>query len=245
MQFWSSAAPHRPTSVPTSRSSTNSSRAATPSPTLWQPVATSSPAPRSSPIRRHADPRRGRLRRLAGRPRRRHATVPRGQHRRPAHRPGQARPDVVLDETGGYAVAVAAHAWGSPPRRVAGDRRLGGLSLRTVVQSPAWQPFGPLRRLVSRHGMPRSAGTMGFPEHGLVLIPRIAARGRQGRPHQQFVGPCLDQQRLTETFTPTDSDRRILYVAFGTAYTDGRICTLPRLTRRGRRLARDSPPAAR
>lgn len=137
----------------------------------------------------------------------------------------QARPDVVLYETGGYAGAVAAHAWGVPaaalsPAMVAWE----GFSFPDeIMQSPAWQPFADrFAAWFQEHGMPRSwQDTMGFPEHGLVLIPRVLQpEADKVGLHQQFVGPCLDQQRLTETFTPTVSDRRILYVAFGTAYTD-------------------------
>lgn len=137
----------------------------------------------------------------------------------------QARPDLVLYETGGYAGAVAAHAWSVPaaalsPAMVAWE----GFSLPDeLMRSPAWQPFADRFTVwFEEHGMPRSwQDTMGHPEHGLALIPRVLQpEADKVGPHWQFVGPCLDERQLTETFTPTVSDRKILYVAFGTAYTD-------------------------
>ncbi len=140
------------------------------------------------------------------------------------------RPDVVLYETGGYAGAVAARAWGVPaaglsPAVVAWDGYAEDMAVvqATLEASPAWADYdSTFTAWFTEHGMPRSwQDTMWYPDHGLVMIPRVMQphADRVG-PHQRFVGPCLGQDRHAETFTPAVTDRRILYVASGTAYTD-------------------------
>ncbi len=63
---------------------------------------------------------------------------------------------------------------------------------------------------------------MTHPRRGLALIPRaMQPNAERVHPRWSFVGPLLDSGRLESAgWSPPGDGRRILFVAFGTAYTD-------------------------
>jgi len=62
---------------------------------------------------------------------------------------------------------------------------------------------------------------LGRPDACVVLIPRVLQpNAERVRPRYIFAGPCIDERR-TSGWTPADGDERpLVYMAFGTAYTD-------------------------
>ncbi|RLQ84662.1 UDP glycosyltransferase [Mycetocola zhadangensis] len=60
------------------------------------------------------------------------------------------------------------------------------------------------------------------PAHGLVLIPRaMQPNAEKVADNIQFVGPCLDPERLADTsWQPPASGAKVLLVSFGTAFND-------------------------
>ncbi len=143
------------------------------------------------------------------------------------------RPDAVIYDIGGYAGRVAAHRWGVPaiqlsPTYVAWEGYEEDMAEFTagLKASPSGERyFAGVRAWLDQNGMDIDADAfLGRPESCVVLIPRVLQPNadRVG-PQFVFTGPCMDTSRRTG-WTPEPGDPRpLVYVAFGTAYTD----TLP------------------
>jgi MGT family glycosyltransferase len=143
------------------------------------------------------------------------------------------RPDAVIYDIGGYAGRVAAHRWGVPaiqlsPTYVAWEGYEEDMAEFTagLKASPSGERyFAGVRAWLDENGMDIDADAfLGRPESCVVLIPRVLQPNadRVG-PQFVFTGPCIDTSRGTG-WTPEPGDPRpLVYVAFGTAYTD----TLP------------------
>jgi len=148
-----------------------------------------------------------------------------------AHR--DAAPDLVLYDIGGLAGPVAAARWGVPavqlsPAQVAWE---GYEDDNAEVLAAIWSSAGADEYGRRYTGWLRANGidrayrdVMGRPERCVALIPRaMQPNADRVRPDIRFVGPCLDPARLHDAGweAPAD-DRPLLYVAFGTAYTEQR-----------------------
>ncbi len=142
-----------------------------------------------------------------------------------------APPDLVLYDIGGLAGPPAAARWGVPavqlsPAMVAWE---GYEEDMAEVMDPLWASPGGVdyrRRHTAwlrESGVTRSSpDVLGRPEHCVALIPRpLQPNAERVRDDIAFVGPCLDPARLSEGgWDPPADDRPLLYVGFGTAYTD-------------------------
>jgi MGT family glycosyltransferase len=138
--------------------------------------------------------------------------------------------DAVLYEIGGFAGRVAAHRWGVPhiqlsPTYVAWDGYEDDMAefthaLKASESGQAY--FATLREWLNANGMTISGDDfLGRPEHCVVLIPRVLQPNEE-RVNERYVfaGPCIDASR-TDGWTPPPADGRpLVYVSFGTAYTD-------------------------
>lgn len=146
-----------------------------------------------------------------------------------AHR--DAAPDLVLYDIGGLAGPVAAARWGVPavqlsPAHVAweGYEDDNADMVATIWSLPGADDYG--RRYTEwlrANGVDRSfRDVMGRPERCVALIPRaMQPHADRVRADIPFVGPCLDTDgRDDSTWEAPGDDRPLLYVAFGTAYTD-------------------------
>jgi MGT family glycosyltransferase len=141
-------------------------------------------------------------------------------------------PDAVLYDIGGYAGRIAAHRWGVPsiqlsPTFVAWEGYEEDMAefTATLKASPSGARFfAGVRAWLDEHGMDiHEDDFLGRPDACVVLIPRVLQPNadRVG-PEFVFTGPSLDLARATG-WTPPDglgADRPLVYVAFGTAYTD-------------------------
>jgi len=140
------------------------------------------------------------------------------------------RPDAVLYDIGGFAGRVAAHRWGVPavqlsPTYVAWEGYEEDMAEHTAAlkTSPSGRRyFATLRTWLDDNDVALDADAfLGRPEACVVLIPRVLQPNadRVG-PRYVFAGPCIDGSR-TLGWVPTDGDDRpLVYVSFGTAYTD-------------------------
>jgi MGT family glycosyltransferase len=82
--------------------------------------------------------------------------------------------------------------------------------------------FANMRAWLDDNGMSIDADAfLGRPDACVVLIPRVLQPNadRVG-PQYAFTGPCIDTSRMTGWAQATDDPRPLVYVAFGTAYTD-------------------------
>lgn len=139
-------------------------------------------------------------------------------------------PDAVLFDIGGYAGRVAAHHWGVPavqlsPTYVAWEGYEEDMAQFTAALkgSPSGaRYFAQVRAWLDDNAMSIDADAfLGRPDACVVLIPRVLQPNadRVG-PQYVFTGPCVDESRMTG-WTPQPGDPRpLVYVAFGTAYTD-------------------------
>lgn len=140
------------------------------------------------------------------------------------------RPDAVLYDIGGFAGRVAAARWGVPavqlsPTYVAWE----GFEQDTAEQttalkaSPSGQRYyATLRSWLADNDVHLDADTfLGRPDSCVVLIPRVLQpNADRVDPRYVFAGPCIDPTR-TESWAPEPGDDRpLIYVSFGTAYTN-------------------------
>ena len=138
--------------------------------------------------------------------------------------------DAVLYDIGGFAGRVAAHHWGVPaiqlsPTYVAWEgyeEDMAEFTTALKTSESGRRYFAPLREWLDANGMSISGDDfLGRPEACVVLIPRVIQPNEE-RVARQFVfaGPCIDETR-TSGWTPApDDDRPLVYVSFGTSYTD-------------------------
>jgi MGT family glycosyltransferase len=139
-------------------------------------------------------------------------------------------PDAVLYDIGGYAGRVAAHGWGVPaiqlsPTYVAWEGYEEDMAefTATLKASPSGaRYFAGVRAWLDEHGMDMHEDAfLGRPDACVVLIPRVMQPNAE-RVGAEFVftGPAIDLTRATG-WTPAPGDERpLVYVAFGTAFTD-------------------------
>ncbi|MGH3793411.1 MAG: macrolide family glycosyltransferase [Pseudonocardiaceae bacterium] len=140
------------------------------------------------------------------------------------------RPDAVLYDIGGFAGRVAAQRWGVPavqlsPTYVAWE----GYEQDTAEQTAALKAspsgrhyYATLRAWLADNDVQLDPDVfLGRPDACVVLIPRVLQPNadRVG-PRYVFAGPCIDQTR-TQAWAPAPGDDRpLVYVSFGTAYTN-------------------------
>lgn len=140
------------------------------------------------------------------------------------------RPDAVLYDTGGLAGRVAAVRWGVPavqlsPTYVAWE----GYELDTAEQTAALKAspsgkrvYSTLRAWLADNDVQLDADAfLGRPDACVVLIPRVLQPNadRVG-PRYVFAGPCIDQTRRQGWAPAPGDDRPLVYVSFGTTYTN-------------------------
>jgi MGT family glycosyltransferase len=138
--------------------------------------------------------------------------------------------DAVLYEIGGFAGRVAAHHWGVAaiqlsPTYVAWEGYEEDMAEFTeaLMASESGQAyFATLRAWLDDNGMTIPEGDfLGRPEAGVVLIPRVLQPNEERvGPHFVFAGPCIDATRTEGWTPPADDGRPLVYVSFGTSYTD-------------------------
>jgi len=138
--------------------------------------------------------------------------------------------DAVLYDIGGFAGRVAAHHWGVPaiqlsPTYVAwqgyeDDMAEFTTALKTSESGRRY--FATLRSWLDANGMSISGDDfLGRPEACVVLIPRaIQPNEERVGPEYVFAGPCIDTTRTAGWAPPQDDGRPLVYVSFGTSYTD-------------------------
>ncbi|MDA0160227.1 hypothetical protein OM076_08130 [Solirubrobacter ginsenosidimutans] len=138
--------------------------------------------------------------------------------------------DAVLYDIGGFAGRVAAHRWGVPaiqlsPTYVAWegyeeDMAEFTATLKTSESGASY--FAALRSWLDENGMAIAGDDfLGRPEACVVLIPRVIQPNEERvSASYSFAGPCIDASR-TSGWTPgEDDDRPLVYVSFGTSYTN-------------------------
>ena len=136
----------------------------------------------------------------------------------------------MLYDIGGFAGRVAAQRWGVPavqlsPTYVAWE----GYEQDTAEQTAALKAspsgrhyYATLRAWLADNDVQLDADVfLGRPDACVVLIPRVLQPNadRVG-PRYVFAGPCVDQTR-TQSWAPAPGDDHpLVYVSFGTAYTN-------------------------
>ncbi len=140
------------------------------------------------------------------------------------------RPDAVLYDIGGFAGRVAAHRWGVPavqlsPTYVAWEGYEEDMAEHTVAlksSASGRRYFASLRAWLDENGVELSADDfLGRPDSCVVLIPRVLQpNDKPVGKHCVFAGPCIDERRITGWEPPAGDDRPLVYMSFGTAYTD-------------------------
>jgi len=140
------------------------------------------------------------------------------------------RPDAVLYDIGGFAGRVAAHRWAVPavqlsPAYVAWEGYEADIAEHTAAlkASPSGRRyFATLRAWLDDNDIALDTDAfLGRPDACVVLIPRVLQpNAERVGPRYIFAGPCIDERR-TSGWAPADGDERpLVYMAFGTAYTD-------------------------
>lgn len=140
------------------------------------------------------------------------------------------QPDAVLYDIGGYAGRVAAHHWRVPavqlsPTYVAWEGYEQDMAEFTagLKGSPSGaRYFAQVRDWLDDNGMSIDADAfLGRPDACVVLIPRaLQPNANRVGSEYVFTGPCVDTSRMTGWRPETGDRRPLVYVAFGTAYTD-------------------------
>jgi MGT family glycosyltransferase len=140
------------------------------------------------------------------------------------------RPDAVLYDIGGLAGRVAANRWGVPaiqlsPTYVAWEGYEEDMAefASALKESPSGRRYyATLRAWLDANEIALDADAfLGRPDACVVLIPRVIQPNEERVSDRYvFAGPCIDETR-TVGWTPAPSDDRpLVYVSFGTAYTD-------------------------
>ena len=138
--------------------------------------------------------------------------------------------DALLYDIGGYAARIAAHHWGVPaiqlsPTYVAWDgyeEDMAEFTAGLKASASGARYFAGVRAWLDEHGMAIDEDAfLGRPDTCVVLIPRaLQPNNDRVGPQYVFTGPCIDAGR-TAGWAPEPGDERpLVYVAFGTSYTD-------------------------
>lgn len=141
-----------------------------------------------------------------------------------------SRPDAVLYDIGGYAGRLAAFHWDIPsvqlsPTYVAWEgyeQDMAEFTETLKTSESGARYFAQMRAWLDEFGMDIPADDfLGRPDASVVLIPRaLQPHADRVGPQFVFAGPAIDPTR-TEGWSPEPGDDRpLVYVAFGTAYTD-------------------------
>lgn len=143
---------------------------------------------------------------------------------------GIDRPDAVLYDIGGFAGRVAAHHWGVPAVQLstahvawegmAEEMAEFNEALRASPSGAKY--YATVRAWLDENGMDIGADEFtGTPPSCVVLIPRVL-QPNVDRVAERYVfaGPCVDPARSTGWTPEPADDRRIVYVALGTSYTE-------------------------
>jgi MGT family glycosyltransferase len=138
--------------------------------------------------------------------------------------------DAVLYEIGGFAGRVAAHHWRVPaiqlsPTYVAWEgyeQDMAEFTTALKTSESGARYFALLRSWLDENAMSLSADDfLGRPEACVVLIPRaIQPNEERVSARYVFAGPCIDETRTAGWTPAADDDRPLVYVSFGTSYTD-------------------------
>jgi MGT family glycosyltransferase len=134
-------------------------------------------------------------------------------------------------DIGGYAGRVAAHRWGVPaiqlsPTYVAWhgyEEDMAEFTEQLKASPTGSRYFATLRGWLDEHDMTHISADdfLGRPDHCVVLIPRaLQPNAERVGPQYVFAGPAVDETRATGWTPPPGDGRPLVYLAFGTAYTD-------------------------
>jgi MGT family glycosyltransferase len=135
-------------------------------------------------------------------------------------------PDAVLYDIGGFAGRVAAQRWGVSaiqlsPTYVAWEGAEQDTAEQTAAlkASPSGQRYyATLRSWLAENDVPLDADAF---ISCVVLIPRVLQpHADRVDPRYVFAGPCIDHTRTQAWVLAPGDDRPLVYVSFGTAYTD-------------------------
>ena len=139
-------------------------------------------------------------------------------------------PDAVLYDIGGYAGRVAARRWGVTavqlsPTFVAWEgyeEEMAQFTAQLKASAAGARFFAQMRAWLDAHGMSIDADAfLGRPDACVVIIPRVLQpNAERVGPQYVFTGPCVDESRATGWAPAPGDPRPLVYVAFGTAYTD-------------------------
>jgi MGT family glycosyltransferase len=138
--------------------------------------------------------------------------------------------DAVLYDIGGFAGRVAAHHWGVPaiqlsPTYVAWEgyeKDMADFAATLKASESGAGYFATLRSWLDANGMDISGDDfLGRPEACVVLIPRVIQPNEE-RVGAEYVfsGPCIDASRTSGWTAGPGDGRPLVYVSFGTSYTD-------------------------
>lgn len=137
--------------------------------------------------------------------------------------------DAVLYDIGGFGGHVAAHRWGVPavqlsPASVAWEGFEEDLAefYATLKASESGKAYyATLRAWLDEHGVTLSSEDfLGRPAACVVLIPKaLQPNADRVSDRYVFTGPAIDESRK-QGWTPPPGDQPLVYVSFGTAYTD-------------------------
>jgi MGT family glycosyltransferase len=140
------------------------------------------------------------------------------------------RPDAVLYDIGGLAGRVAANRWGVPatqlsPTYVAWEGYEEDMAefASALKESPSGRHYyATLRAWLDVNDIALDADAfLGRPEACVALIPRVIQPNEERVSDRYvFAGPCIDETRTSGWRPAPGDDRPLVYVSFGTAYTD-------------------------
>ncbi|MDA0185803.1 hypothetical protein OJ997_36200 [Solirubrobacter phytolaccae] len=137
--------------------------------------------------------------------------------------------DAVLYDIGGFAGHVAAHRWGVPavqlsPASVAWEGYEDDMAefydtLKASDSGKAY--FATLRGWLDENDVALdNEAFLGKPAACVVLIPRaLQPNADRVSDRYVFAGPAIDESRK-QGWTPPPGEQPLVYVSFGTAYTD-------------------------
>lgn len=137
--------------------------------------------------------------------------------------------DAVLYDIGGFAGHVAAHQWGVPavqlsPASVAWEGFQDDMAEfydALKASDSGAHYFATLRRWLDEHHVELDNDTfLGKPAACVVLIPRaLQPNADRVSDRYVFAGPAIDESRK-QGWTPPPGNEPLVYISFGTAYTD-------------------------